>query len=70
MTRWIECPIHNVVMRVTGIYESAPDSEDHEWVIWRCLTQGCPQIVIESHPMRALDVEIFTLPSTLRRQDF
>ena len=68
-SRWLECPIHNTVMRITGIFESAPDSEEHEWIIWRCLVDNCPQIVTESTPSQPLIVEAFTIPGTIRRWD-
>lgn len=68
-SRWIECPIHNSVMRITGVFESAPQSDEYEWIMWRCLADGCAQIVTEVTPGHPLIVEAFTVPGTIRRWD-
>jgi hypothetical protein len=66
-SRWIECPVHNTVMRITGVYESMPGSEEFEWIMWRCLEGDCPQLVTEVTPGHKLMVEAFTVPGTIRR---
>lgn len=67
VSRWIECPIHQTVMRISGVYEAFPGSDEFEWILWRCFADECPQIVREVTPGHSLIAEAFTTPATIRR---